>query len=154
MRCDKVPSRECPTSAVCELQGCLQPYGPPATALIPERQPIPLDYQPGIMGALMRWQDAGPERARERAQKRPRWLKPLVPDFTPAIPAPEPPPMPEPAPLPPAPPPQPPLVPPQALDLRIVEIPGGWIIYRGQHPAAVAADPAALGAHVADLVKR
>lgn len=129
MRCDKQP-RECPTSAVCEINGCQQPYAMPATALIPERQPIDLDYKPGrIMSALMRLQDKGPERARERAEKRPDWLKPLVPDFTPALSAPEPAPMAQPVPSPSV---DPQPAPPVPAELRVVEVPGpAWLVYIG-----------------------
>ena len=159
MRCQAAMTRECPTSAACELQGCLQPYGPaaPGTALAVERQPIDLpvleDYQPGrIMRGLMALTDRG-----ERAVKR-------GPTPFAVLPAPQ---EPEPVsataappPLPPAPvssPPQPSApanLPPPPAELKVVAIPGGWIIYAGDRPAAVASDPAGLGATVAGLVRR
>lgn len=118
-------TRECPTTETCELKGCQQPYGPPAAALIPERQPIPLDYQPG---KLMRFAMALTDRGAVAVKRGPT---PFA-----AIPAPEPPPMPEPAPLPPAPPPAP--EPAPALHslpvspLRVLEAPGPvFLVYIG-----------------------
>jgi hypothetical protein len=137
-------SRECPTSAVCELEGCAQPYGPPpGTAVARERQPIDLDYKPGrIMRRLMALTDAG-----ERVVKR----GPTPFATTP----PPPPPLAEevlrvmssgPQPLPP--------VPPALVgEIRILPIAGGWVIYVGEAPVAVATTAAALGARVAELVQ-
>lgn len=142
MRCQKRPAADCPTSELCEIMGCQDPYGTPATALIPERRPIDLDYKPGkIMRSLMALTDRGAEVVKRGPPPFAALRAPdpaLLQELEAVMSAPE------------APPPKP--APP--TEIRIVEIPGGWLVYRGQHPAAVAADPAALGARVAELVAR
>lgn len=139
MRCQVQHARDCPTAERCEIEGCRQPYGPPAQALVPERPQIPLDYQPGrLMRGLMALTDRGAVAVKRGPTP-----------FAPALPAPEPPAMS--ATVPPAPAPEPLPLP---AELRVVPISGGWIVYRGAIPAAVASDPASLGAHVAELVKR
>lgn len=148
MRCQKAMTRECPSSAICELQGCQQPYGPPKTALVKEREPIDLpaleDYQPGrLMRGLMRLTDRGEAAVRRGPTP-----------FAAAQPPPETPPMSQSTTMSIQPPPAPPSPAAPAADLRITQIVGGWIVYAGDRPVAVAADPAALGATVAGLVKR
>jgi hypothetical protein len=141
MRCTTHMARECPTSAVCELQGCAQPYGPPkpGTAVARERQPIDLDYKPGgILRRFMALADAS-ERAVRRgptpfaAEPPP----PLAEEVLQIMSA-------GPQPLPPA---QP------SGEIRIQPIPGGWVIYVGEAPRAVATTPAELGARVAEMVQ-
>lgn len=118
---------------------------------MPPREPIPLDYRPGKMvRAIMALTDRG-----EAAVKRGR--TPFAP--APFVLDPEEPPMSQTG-LPPPPAPVPVItpttalstVPPPATELRIVPCQGGWIVYVGDRPAAVASDKPALGATVASLV--
>jgi hypothetical protein len=162
MRCQTAAARDCPSPERCEIEGCREPYNRPGSAIARERQPIDLppleDYQPGrIMRGLMALTDRGEKAVR-------RGPTPFA-----AIPAPatityrpeEPPVMSQslpaamPLPIPGQEPAQPkPAAPTQQEDLRVVGIPGGWIVYRGAHPVAVASDPASLVARITELVRR
>lgn len=138
MRCEKITTRQCPTMERCELQGCQQPYGPPPTALIPERRPIDLDYKPsGFMRRLMALTDAGERMVRRgptpfAALPDPALLRDVLhaleePPMSQSMAAAMPLPIPgqEPARPPPAPSPQP-------GELRVVEVPGpAWLVYVG-----------------------
>jgi hypothetical protein len=149
MRCVRRAALDCPAPERCELEGCpAAAFGAETQALVRERQPIDLpaleDYQPGrLLRGLMALADRG-----EKAVRR---------GPTPFAARPEEPPMsishatlnPTPEPAPPK-----PTAPTTPDELRVVSIPGGWIVYRGAHPVAVASDPASLGARVTDLVRR
>ena len=123
MRCLIHPARDCPLADRCEIEGCLQPSGYAPQALIPERAPIDLPYQPSRL--TRRWM-ALVDRGTAMVRRGPA-------PFAPALPPPEPPamnpiapePQPQPAPAPTLPPPE----------VRILEVPGpAWVVYLGGTP--------------------
>jgi hypothetical protein len=160
MRCQTAAARDCPSPERCEIEGCREPYNRPGTAIARERQPIDLppldDYQPGrIMRGLMALTDLGEKAVRRGPTPFAASPAPATIAYYPE----EPPPMSQslPAAMPLPIPGQEPAAPAQSAepaDLRVVGIPGGWIVYRGAHPVAVASDPASLGARITEIVRR
>lgn len=151
MRCARRITVECPTPERCELEGCPAAAfaAVPGRAVIPERRPIDLPAleeleEIGVAGrAAVRIHHAFDRLRRARPITEPE-LEPVsvAPSLTPSPPVLSPPAL-----LPPAP-------KPKAEELRVVAIDGGWIVYAGAVPAAVATDPAAVGAQVAALLRR